>query len=65
MAKRFDCAHVVRYEHKRPTFPDKLGHPLDAPVLEPSIANCNRFINQKDIWFQVRGNREAKPQLHP
>ena len=65
LAERLDRAHVVRDEDERAALLDELAHALDAPVLEPRVADGDRLVDEEDVRLQVRREREAEPELHP
>jgi hypothetical protein len=42
-----------------------LVHARYAFFLEAGVADGKRFINQQNVWIEVRGDGERKTEIHP
>jgi len=59
-----DCLRSVAYEEDGSTSLSNLFYARETFSLKRLISNCQRFINNKDVWINVNCNCKSQPHVH-
>src|SRR5262245_25422674 len=62
--QRLHSTHIMANEQHSPPAPGHVLHLCQALFLKTCVTNCQNFIYQQDISFQMRRNRERQPHIH-
>src|SRR6516165_5306230 len=63
-AQRLHSTHIMANEQHSPPVAGHVLHLRQALFLETGVTNCQNFIYQQDVSFQMRRNRERQPHMH-
>src|SRR4051812_12930919 len=65
VAETLDRGRVVRYEHDGPAALLEVEDLAEALALERLVADGEHLVQQENVGFDVRCDRETEPHVHP
>src|SRR6516162_2069907 len=65
LTKRRNSRHLMAHEQNSPAFLARcLFHLAQTLFLKHGIADRQHFVDNENVWLQVRSNRKGKPHIH-
>jgi len=60
-----NCSHVVTHQNYRAPLSGHIVHCPQALLLKPNIPDCQDFIHEQNLGFEMRRNGESQPYYIP